>query len=59
MAKKPLTEKQQLISGWEKRIRHQKQQLAKTRKFHREVEAGIQKRIRASEFTLRALKKTK
>lgn len=55
--KKELSEKEQLIKGWENRIKHQKAQLAKTRKFHREEEARIAKRVRQSEMQLRALKK--
>lgn len=56
-AYKQESEKLQLIRGYVNRIKHQKGQLAKTRKYHRGIEKNIQQRISASEMTLRALKK--
>lgn len=54
---KKLSEKETLIQGFEKRIKFKKQNLAKTRKFHREVEAGLVRKIRMDEMQLKALKK--
>lgn len=55
---KVLSEKQMLIRGFEKRIKHKTQQLAKTRKFHREVEAGLVRKIKLDQMQLKALKKS-
>jgi hypothetical protein len=57
--KKEPTEREQLIAGYEKRIKHKKDQLTKTRAFHKEVEAGLQKKIKLDEIQLSALKKAK
>lgn len=54
---KKLSEKETLIQGFEKRIKFKKQNLAKTRKFHREVEAGLVRKIRMDEMQLKALKR--
>lgn len=56
---KALTEKQQLIRGWEKRIKYHEKQLAETKKFHKEVEAKIVKKIKLERMQLNALKKAK
>lgn len=59
MKKKQLSDVEKLVLGWEKRIKFHKDQLKKTRKFHREVEAGIMKKIKLEELQLRSLKKNK
>lgn len=56
-AKKELSERDKLIQGFENRIKHKTKQLAKTRKFHREVEATLMRKIRLDEMQLRGLKK--
>ena len=58
-AKKVLTEREQLIVGFTKRVKHKNQQLAKTRKFHRDVEAGLVRKIKLDEMQLKALKRSK
>lgn len=54
---KPLSEKQQLIKGWENRIKHHVKQLADTKKFNRSVELELEKKIRQERIQLAALKK--
>ena len=56
--KKELSDKQKLIAGWENRIKHHLKQLAATRKFHREVEAGLVKKIKLERMQLNAIKKS-
>lgn len=55
--KKILSEKEQIILGFEKRIKHKKKQLAATRSFHRQVEKDLEAKIRRDEIQLKALKK--
>lgn len=55
--KKQLSEKELLISGFEKRIKFKKQQLFKTKKFNREVEANLARKIKLDQMQLNALKK--
>jgi len=57
MKKKQLSDVEKLVLGWEKRIKFHKDQLAKTKKFHREVEKGIEKKIALEQLQLKALKK--
>lgn len=59
MKAKVLSDREKLIQGWEKRIKHHKAQLGKTRKFHREVENGILKKIKLEELQLSSLRRTK
>jgi len=57
--KKQLSETDQLIAGYEKRIKFKKAQLVKTKKFNRESEAKLEKKIKLEELQLKALKKSK
>lgn len=54
---KQLTDKEQLIKNLEKRIANKKKNLLAQKKLHREVEAGMQKKIKLDEMQLAALKK--
>lgn len=58
MRKLKLSDKGKLMLGWMKRIRFHKEQLEKTKKFHREVERGLEKKIRLEKMQLNALKKS-
>ena len=58
MKKIPMTDKQRLVFGWEKRIAFHQKQLSATRKFHREVETKIIKKIKLEKMQLRAIKKS-
>lgn len=58
MKKEPkLSEKDQLILGYEKRIKHKKKQLSKTIKFHRGVEKELARKLKLDQIQLSALKK--
>lgn len=52
-----LTEKQQLIRGWLKRISYHQIQLAKTKKIHREIELKMFGKIKLELIQLHALQK--
>lgn len=54
-----LTDRQKLMVGYLKRIKHRKKQLSDTRKFHRQVEEDILRKIKLDEIQLSALKKAK
>lgn len=54
---KPLSEKAQLIKGWENRIKHHQKQLAKTKDFHRSEEAKLEAKIKMERTMLSALKR--
>lgn len=56
-AKKALSEKEQVIKGWEARIKHHRQQLAKTKSFNRASEAALEKKIRMEVIQLKGIKK--
>lgn len=55
--KKALTEKEQMIVGLTKRLKFKKENLAKTKKFHREVERELAGKIKRDQIQLTALKK--
>ena len=57
MSKKVLSEKEQMIENLGKRIKFKKDNLAKTRKFHREVEKELALKIQRDQIQLTALKK--
>lgn len=55
--KKNLSERQQLIKGWESRVKFFVKKLATTKAFHRKVESEIMKKTRQAKLQLQALKK--
>lgn len=57
--KVPVSDRERLIQGWEKRIKHHQKQLAETKKFHRGVEAELVKKIKLEQMQLAALRKSK
>lgn len=54
--KKLVSEKDLLIERISKRIKFKRQNLVKTKKFHREVERDLEKKIRLEVIQLKALK---
>ena len=57
MNKKTPSEREMMVARFESRIKFKKQQLSKTKKFHREVEADLSKKIRLDQMQLDALRK--
>lgn len=56
---KALTDKEQLIKGYENRIKMHLKQLAAFRVDHKKIEAGMEQKIRREKITLSRLKKVK